>query len=280
MTDQRDRWHSRRGFLGLAAATSAATLLPDQAARSDAVHRALDLGDPDEALTAMIKMRGSLLAEDVPHWYCGTIYAVLPGAGPQPLVDFEGSEIDYYERQPNGSYHAYSATVSFFRDRQTGRRVEVFTNPYTGERREVIGNTINVKAYYIYSKYGFKRSDDDRPLPAEPRIQRLLEWRESGPHVWLTMRRAYPPGQPRGEHQLVRGALRELHDPDLPKVYTTATPTYVSPYLPWMGMDELGGHALWVGPARKLDSIDEYPRELLDFVTKYYPEKLTARPPD
>ncbi len=267
---------TRRRFFGLAAATGAGALLP--APGSAGVRRTLDLEDPDDALTAMIKMRGSLIAEDVPHWYYGTIYAVLPGQGPRPLVDFEGSEIDYYERQPDGSYHAYAATASFFRDRDTGKRIEVFTNPFNGERREVVGNTINVKAYYIYSKYGFKRSDDDRPLPAEPQIQRLLEWRESGEHVWLTMRRAYPPGQPRGEHQLVRGLLSELHDPDLPKVYTTATPTYISPYLPWMAMGDLGGHALWVGPARKLDSIEQYPRELLDFVEQNYPEKLTARP--
>lgn len=267
---------TRRRFFSLAAASGAGALLPASAPAS--VRRTLDLDDPDDALTAMIKMRGSLIAEDVPHWYYGTIYAVLPGQGPIPLVDFEGSEIDYYERQPDGSYHAYAATVSFFRDRNTGKRIEVFTNPFNGERREVVGNTINVKAYYIYSKYGFKRSDDQRPLPDEPQIQRLLEWRESGEHVWLTMRRAYPPGAPRGEHQLIRGLLRELHDPDLPKVYTTATPTYVSPYLPWMAMDDLGGHALWVGPARKLDSIEQYPRELLDFVEQNYPEKLTARP--
>ncbi|UCG72507.1 MAG: DUF1838 family protein [Chromatiales bacterium] len=267
---------TRRRFFGLAAATGAGAWLPASARAN--VRRTLDLDDPDDALTAMIKMRGSLIAEDVPHWYYGTIYAVLPGQGPIPLVDFEGSEIDYYERQPDGSYHAYAATASFFRDRDTGKRLQAFTNPFNGERREVVGNTINVKAYYIYSKYGFKRSDDERPLPDEPQIQRLLEWRESGEHVWLTMRRAYPPGQPRGEHQLIRGLLRELHDPDLPKVYTTATPTYVSPYLPWMAMDDLGGHALWVGPARKLDSIEQYPRELLDFVEQHYPDKLTARP--
>jgi len=42
----------------------------------------LDLAEPRDALTAMVKMRGSLVPEDVPHWYYGTIYAVLPpGAG-------------------------------------------------------------------------------------------------------------------------------------------------------------------------------------------------------
>ncbi|MGI9329643.1 MAG: DUF1838 family protein [Gammaproteobacteria bacterium] len=267
---------TRRQLLGAAAASAATTLLPGCGPAT--ISRSLDLNDPDDALTAMIKMRGSLIAEDVPQWYYGTIYAVLPGQGPRPLVDFEGSEIDYYERQPDGSYHAYAATASFFRDRETGKRIEVFTNPYNGERREVVGNTISIKAHYIFSRYGFKRSDDPRPLPTQPQIQNLLEWGESGPHVWLTMRRAYPAGLARGEHQLIRGLVSELQDPNVPKVYTTATPTYISPFLPWMSMEEMGGHALWVGPARKLDSIEEYPRELLDFLERYYPEKMTAKP--
>ena len=62
------------------------------------LQRTLDLELDADALTAMVKMRGSLIAEDVPHWYYGTIYGVLPGEAPLPMVDFEGSEIDYYER--------------------------------------------------------------------------------------------------------------------------------------------------------------------------------------
>ena len=70
----------------------------------------------------------------------------------------------------------------------------------------------------------------------------------------------------------------EISDEDLAKVYTTATPTYVSPWLPWMGMGDTAGHALWVGPALKLDRVEQYPRELLDFMERYFPQKLTAKP--
>jgi hypothetical protein len=264
---------SRRALLGAIAASTAAWR-PGTTAPA----RTLDLEDPQDALTAMVKMRGSLEAEDVPQWYYGTIYAVFPNEAPVPLVDFEGSEIDYYQRQPDGSYHAYGATVSFFRNRDTGKRLTEYRNPYTGVRNEVLGNSISVKAHYIYSINGYKRSDDERPLPVEPLLPELLEWREREDHVWLTMRRSYPPGLPMGEHQLVRGSLAELHDPSLSKVYTTATPTYVSPWLPWMGMGDKAGHLMWVGPALKLDSVEQYPRELLDFMQRYFPHKLTARP--
>ena len=76
----------------------------DRLDRNPRLKRTLDLDKPEDALTAMVKMRASLEATDSPHWYFGTIYAVLPGKAPIPMVDYEGSEIDYYERQEDGSY--------------------------------------------------------------------------------------------------------------------------------------------------------------------------------
>jgi hypothetical protein len=271
------RHNSRRTFCRSVAAAGLATFVPVYSGASG-LKRTLDLEDPADALTAVIKMRGSLIAEDVPHWYYGTIYAVLPGKTPLPMVDFEGSEIDYYQRQQDGSYHAYGATVSFFRDTQTGKLLEVFENPITGKRNEVLPNSISINAYYIYSTNGFKRSDDPRPIDSSLKINRLLQWKESGDNIWLTMRRAYPDALPMGEHQLVRGSLTELHDQSRAKVYTTAAPTFIAPWLPWMNMQKHPGHTVWAGPARKLDSVEDYPRELLDLMEKKFPEKLTAKP--
>jgi hypothetical protein len=194
------------------------------------------------------------------------------------MVDFEGSEIDYYERQADGSYHAFGATVSFFRDTQTGKLLEDFENPITGKRNQVRPNSISVNAYYVYSRNGYKRSDDPRPIDLSLKINRLLQWKESGDNIWLTMRRAYPAGLPMGEHQLVRGSLTELHDQSLAKVYTTAAPTFIAPWLPWMEMQNHPGHTVWAGPARKLDRVEDYPRELLELMERNFPEKLTAKP--
>jgi Protein of unknown function (DUF1838) len=268
---------SRRRVLQLAALAGIAA--PAAANSAATLRRTLDLRKPEDNLTALVKMRGSLLPEDSPHWYFGTIYAVLPGKAPIPLVDYEGSEIDYYERQADGSYNAYGATVSFFKDTRTRKWLKTFDNPITGKTVEVRPNTINVRAHYIYSIYGGKRSDDSRPLSTTPVIQDMLKWTESDDHVWLNMRRLYPPGLPMGEDQTIQGSLRELHDPNLPKVYTTASPTYIAPWLSWLDMQDHPGHTVWAGPARKLDSIKQYPRELLDLIEKYHPEKLSAKPP-
>jgi len=268
---------SRRYFCGALAAAGAVALTPLRISAAGFV-RTLNINDPEDALTAMVKMRGSLLPEDVPHWYYGTIYAVLPGKRPVPMVDFEGAEIDYYERQPDGSYHAYGATVSFFRDTLSGKLIDTFNNPITGERNEVRPNSVSVDAHYIYTVNGLKRSDDPKPLPDDTLINQQLKWTESGEHIWLTMRRPYPAELPMGEHQIVRGLLTELHDRSTPKVYTTAAPTFISPWLGWMDMQGHPGHTVWAGPARKLDRVEDYPKELLGLMEKHFPEKLTARP--
>lgn len=274
------RFISRRTFthsLAAASLTAPAYGLARDTA-NEQIERTLDLNNPEDNLTAMIKMRGSLEAVDCPHWYFGTIYAVLPGRAPLAMVDFEGSEIDYYEKQADGSYRAYSATVSFFRDTKTRKRLETFANPITGKTNIVRPNSISVKAHYIYSVDGAKRSDDERPFSQFPPLIEQTKWTESGEHIWLTMNRPYPSGLPMGEDQTGRGLLRELHDPNLPKVYTTANPTYIAPWLAWMDMKDHPGHTVWSGPARKLDNVKQYPRELLDFMEKNYPHKLTAKP--
>lgn len=269
------RLNRRQLLVSSTALTVSATTL---AATPGQPGRTLNLEAPGDALTAMVKMRGSLEPEDSPNWYFGTIYAVLPGKAPFPLVDYEGSEIDYFEQQPDGSYHAYGATVSFFRDTKTRKLLDTFENPITGKTNKVRPNTINVRAHYIYSIAGSKRSDDERPFETDGTIREELKWTEFADHVWLNMRRPYPAGVPMGEDQTIMGSLRELHDPDAPKVYTTANPTYVAPWLSWLDMRGHEGYTVWAGPAKKLDSVKQYPRELLDLVEKYHPEKLTAKP--
>ena len=124
-----------QGIGGASAALSTASL----AATQDPFKRTLDITAPRDALTAMVKMRASLEPEDCPNWYFGTIYGVLPGKTPIPMVDYEGSEIDYFEQQPDGSYRGYAATVSFFRDTYTRKRIETFENPIDFIHKEVLG---------------------------------------------------------------------------------------------------------------------------------------------
>jgi hypothetical protein len=226
---------TRRQLLVGAGAVSLSAQSITAAAKPAAIKRTLDLDDPNDALTALIKMRASLIAEDVPNWYFGTIYGVVPGKAPVPMVDYEGSEIDYFERQADGSYLGYAATVSFFRDTRTRKRLTTFQNPITGKVNEVTPNSIKVRAHYIYSIYGEKRSDDPRPLGTTPIIHKSLKWTESGDQIWLNLRRPYPPELTMGEDEAPVTPLFFSERRDLTRLSPRSSPAleyHILPVLP------------------------------------------------
>lgn len=269
---------ARRGLLGAAAAmiTLAAGA---RRVRAAPFRRTLDLTKPEDQLTAMVKVKGSLEAEDCPHWYYGTIYGVVPGKTPVPLIELEGSEIDYYQRQPDGSYFQWSKTISYFRDLKTRRYITTFNNPITGKVNEIKPNTINLNAYYIYSTHLFRRSDESKEPSPVPVIGDYLKWTESGDWGWLNADRPYPPGLPMGESQSSLFLLPELHDPARAKVATSfGNPTYIAPWLFWMDMKDHPGHVVWAVQSRKMASVRDYPRAFLDKLEKENPDKLTAKP--
>jgi hypothetical protein len=267
----------RRDVFALAAGMSA---LAGAAAAAKPARLLYDLASPQDQLTAMVKVRGSLVAEDVPQWYFGTIYGVVPGKAPIPMIDLEGSEIGYYIKQPDGSYHAHAKTVSYFRDVKTRAYIESFTNPITGKVNTIRPNTIEGGKYYIYAVNGFMRSDEkDAKMGSTPKIGEYLKWTESGDWAWLNTQRPYPPGAPFGEAQSTLFPLAELHDPNLSRVKTTfGHPTYFSPWLPWMEMKDVPGHVVWAVNAKKMASVKDYPREFLAKVEKDFPDRLSAKP--
>jgi hypothetical protein len=268
----------RRHMFGFAAAS----VLPVSAAKAaNPPRRALfDLTNPQDQLTAFVKVKGSLDAEDVPHWYFGTVYGVIPGKAPIPMVELEGSEIDYYIKQPDGSYHCHSKTISYFRDVKTRAYITTYNNPITGKVNTITPNTIEGGKYYVYAVNGFMRSDEKGASPGTtPRIGEYLKWTESGDWAWLNTERPYPPGLPFGESQSAMFPLAELHDPSLKKVKTSfGHPTYISPWLGWMDMKDVPGHVVWAVDARKMNAVKEYPKAFLAKLEKDYPDKLTAKP--
>ena len=90
-----------------------------------------DLSLPATNLRALVRMTASLEERDVPWWYDGTIFGVVPGENPRPLVKFEGMELYWMQHLPGGAYELTGNTVTFFRDVNTGAMLSEFRNPYT-----------------------------------------------------------------------------------------------------------------------------------------------------
>jgi hypothetical protein len=269
---------SRRGFLagaiGLAAAGEALPRIG-----GDLPAGAPDLTLPAENLKAVLRVQGSLVEEDVPWWYDGTIFGIVGEGQPRPLVKFEGMELYWVRHLDNGEFELIGNTCTFFRDVDTGKMIDVFKNPFTGQTNEVKpavqgggpGRGFN------YSVRGIRPTPFLGQMPEKPLI---LDWSFARDMVWLHNQTAYPPGMPppRAQRQSMFVPVDQFSDPDIPNLPTVFSSTVFMPWLKWMNMGDRPGHVIWHASGVKLQSIDGLPAEYRERAEREYPQYLTADP--
>lgn len=262
------------GLLALAGVTDA---LP--AVRGNVPAGAPDLKLPAENLRALVRMTASLEERDVPWWYDGTIFGVVPGEHPRPLFKFEGMELYWMRHLPEGAFELTGNTVTFFRDLTSGEWLTEFRNPYT--------NTVNAVPPAVqgggpgrgfnYSVQGIRFSKLLDQLPAEPLV---LDWSFVRDMVWLHNWTRYPPGAPppRWQQQTMFASQRDFLDQNLRAIPVVFGSTVHMPWLKWMEMGDRPGHLVWHAGGAKLNSIDELPAAYRQRAQKEFPTLLTADP--
>jgi len=102
----------------LACATTAAACL------LAATAGALDVSKPDEAYKAMLRIVGDLDGKPVFKDWDVTIFAVLPGAKPKPILRMQGYNAGRLITKPDGSYEWVTREVSYYQDLKTGEIIE------------------------------------------------------------------------------------------------------------------------------------------------------------
>jgi len=262
------------GLVLLVAATDALPLVAGKVPPG-----APDLKLPAENLRALVRMTASLEERDVPWWYDGTIFGVVPGGNPQPLFRFEGMELYWMRHLPEGAYELIGNTVTFFRDLATGAWLKEFRNPYSNAVNPVPpavqgggpGRGFN------YSVRGIRFSKLLDKLPEEPLV---LDWSFARDQVWLHNWTRYPPGlpPPRWQQQTMFAAQRDFLDPKLPGIPVVFGSTVHMPWLKWMDMGDRPGHLVWHAGGAKLNSIAELPAEYRARAEQEFPALLTADP--
>ena len=262
------------GLLALGATSEA---LPRVAGAVPA--RAPDLTLPANNLSALVRMTASLGERDVPWWYDGTIFGVVPGENPRPLLKFEGMELYWMRHLPGGAYELMGNTVSFFRDVNTGAMLSEFRNPYTKAVNPVPAAVQGggPGRGFNYSVQGIRFTRLLDQLPEEPLV---LDWTFARDMVWLHNWTRYPPGlpPPRWQQQTMFASQRDFLDDKLDSVPVVFGSTVHMPWLKWLDMGDRPGHLVWHAGGAKLNSIDELPPEYRRRVEKEYPTLLSADP--
>ena len=236
-----------------------------------------DLSRPEENLEAVLRVTGSLREEDVPWWYDGTIYGMVGENGPTPLIRFEGMELYWVRHLDDGEYELIGNTVTFFRDIESGRMIDRFSNPYTGEENAVPaavqgggpGRGFNL------SVNGVRPTKLKDKIPDEP-LKKW--WSVAAGRIWMNNDTVYPPGlpPPRAQGQSMFATVEEFNDPELVRIPGVFSSTVTMPWQEWMEMGDRPGHLLWHAAGVKLASQDQLPAEYRKRAEAEYPERMVV----
>jgi hypothetical protein len=257
---------SRRSLV-IAGAAGAAALgrTPAQAAGN---------ADHDPRLTAEGQVKMGATLDDTPaFWvYSGVVYAVRPEQKPLPILALSGCEAHWPKAQPDGSFRVAGATISFFRDVESGAFLDTFDNPITGKRNVVKPNVLTGGAAVfpadgssvraegqiksaVIAPGGFRRADPRQALGG-------VRWSVIGPTVMLMTDHSWNvPVQPQLEAQTQTADRAAFFDPAVRRMPARYTATTIIPWMTWMDMAGAPGHLVWHSSGEKGFSLDLAPAD-------------------
>lgn len=211
---------------------------------------------PAEQMRLLLRLMASTASAGVPWFYTGRIYAVRPGAAPQHLYNFEGSEMYWITPQATDTWSMAVSTLSFFRDRESGEYLDRFANPLTGKTVEVTANVLRSKPgeSAVYAPQSMTLLGETQPV--------TMEIHRSADLVWLTTSRAntHAP-QPSMEVNTLFADAAAVDDRHRASVPATFSSVSLSHWSRWLEMGDLDGHLLWHAAGRKLRSLEELPAD-------------------
>lgn len=223
----------------------------------------------------------------------GVLNAVIDGQKVKPVLRFDVFSTSRVLKQPDGSYQRLSREVVFYRDVETRKILDTWTNPYTNEQVKVV-DIANDPFNYKISEFfpdppSYGGLNKDKP----PRRPLVLDWALVGedtvtldtdinlfypsalqPDKW----RRESPGKMSQVSEYFRYVIRreDVENPRLTHLPYVGTWVRITPWLPWMLMDQRQGHMVYVGTMTSRSTPDFIPADVLARVKERYPQYLSA----
>jgi hypothetical protein len=267
---------TRRAALGVG--VLAATALVGRAGAEPKAAGPLDLTSEAGRLRAYMLMRGALDDRLVIGFVAGRYYGVVDDEI-KPLYGVHAATFSRFKTRAEGGYNGAGYEVAFFTDLDTGKALETWANPYTGETVSVPKNTTFPPGVFVIG------ADLETRLPTRmPGVvsqDKVWPIQTSGDDVWITQdtRSAFTaPGAAKAarynELVTLRARASDLARPGALKVPTEADWTSVVSWRPWLKMGDRPGHLWGAAHGRSCNTIDELPAPWLAATAQYRPEVL------
>jgi len=307
MNKPRSRRATLQSALGIGGATAGGMLLSACSSANTKAEEEMpatanrvpaDFSDPAQSLEAFIKLTGDLdPTVETPSWFGGTIFGDTRRDRPlKPLIGIQGMGVVRTEKQDDGSFKVFNRECAFYTDLKTGKIIDQWKNPYTGEMCDVSPiHNATVNAHLIISeKVGTAIEMDfdgtlmEVPLP--------LEWQNFDDKLFSTfeVHTGFPseltpeewPRESAGRFLRIAeifqrvASLEQVENRDITSADYSGTWTRVGPWLPWMRQGQADGSLLFRTFMTKLQSVDQIPAELKATVEERLPEYFQAPPPE
>ena len=266
---------NRRGALaGLAAGAVAAPAL----ARSiGAKAGGIDFTTPAGRFRTFMLMRGALDEQLVIGWMQANYYGVVDDRM-EPLFDVVAAVFNRYRRLADGGVEVVNAELAWFVDRETGKAMDSFRNPYTGVSVDVPGGGLSPSKYTFGPDLSMRLG---REMPGMEFAHEVLPPVVRGGDVWITerSRSSFPiPGQVKlmrySESNVFHAPRSAVEARGATRVVSDVSFTNVVSWRPWMKMGDHPGHLTASGAGRHGASLASLPPAWLGATRARRPEVL------
>ncbi len=287
---------NRRGALRIAASAAIAGTAAAGASAQQAAPARRPLAFNDPIWNREVSARLEANADPKKFVYgavSGMVCGVRDGEKLRPLMRFEVFSTIRVVRMADGNYQRLCREVVYYRSLETGQLMDEWDNPYTGERVKVVDVANDPYNYVIADHYGQPPSYGG--LNKETRAPRpyIRNWSmldadtvglESDIHLYYPSAmqpEKWPresPGKMTRVTEMFRYIIRrsDLEDPTLGHIPYHGVWNRVTPWLPWMLMDQAPGHILYTGTMAARETMDFHPKDVIERVKSRHPKYLVA----
>ncbi|MDH3977414.1 MAG: DUF1838 domain-containing protein [Gammaproteobacteria bacterium] len=236
--------------------------LPAKAANSDLTGP--DLADPEQLLTAYMRLAGSLDDRLVIWWMEGIRYGVVD-ARATALYGMKVGMFQRYFKQPDGSFKQAMFELTYYTDLATGELLETYENPYTSEQNKVRHVRLGPEIRHQTSS-GISRPDNPMVKQYNSSLGPALI---RGDHIWIPIdveaTIQFPkPSAPTiliNHYTTAHGKLSDALNGEIASAPCELNFQNVIKWEPWMKMGGHSGHMMSRAAGRKLESIEELPAD-------------------
>jgi hypothetical protein len=236
--------------------------------------QALDTTSAAGQLDSFMRIRADSSGREVfANWWV-TVFAVVPGERPRPIMRLDGFNVGRFAKTAEGGQEFITREVAFYRDLATGRLIDEWQNPFTNEKN----NVLHVANDPVNSRYAAPKPGEAGRFPfmvSGNEVMLRLDIPLSYPNPLLPAE--YPaessgPMYLASEHFTFFAKKSDLENTRLTSVPSAWAWARTGPWLPWMKMGQRPGYLLYSGHGRKFERFEDLPADIREATVARFPD--------